>query len=149
MRAVVQRTLSSSVTSEGVETGRAGAGLTVLLGVANEDDEKDAQYMADKIVHMRIFEDDQGKMNRSLLDIGGDMLIVSQFTLYGDVRHGRRPGFVQAAPPVLAETLYEQFVACVEDMGIRTASGRFRTEMVVSLENYGPVTLLVDSKKVF
>lgn len=149
MRAVVQRTLTSSVTSEGVETGRTGLGLTVLLGVAQDDDEKDALYMAEKIANLRIFEDDKGKMNRSLVDIGGDMLVVSQFTLCGDVRHGRRPSFTEAAPPELAEALYEKFVSAVSAMGIRTATGRFRTEMVVSLENHGPVTILVDSKKLF
>lgn len=149
MRAVVQRSLTSSVTSEGVETGRAGLGLTVLLGVAQDDDEKDALYMAEKIANLRIFEDDKGKMNRSLVDIGGDMLVVSQFTLCGDVRHGRRPSFTEAAPPELAEALYEKFVSAVSAMGIRTATGRFRTEMVVSLENHGPVTILVDSKKLF
>ena len=149
MRAVVQRTLTSSVTSEGVETGRAALGLTVLLGVAQDDDEKDALYMAEKISNLRIFEDDKGKMNRSLVDIGGDMLVVSQFTLCGDARHGRRPSFTEAAPPELAEALYEKFVSAVSAMGIRTATGRFRTEMVVSLENHGPVTILVDSKKLF
>ena len=149
MRAVVQRTLTSSVTSEGVETGRAGLGLTVLLGVAQDDDEEDALYMAEKIANLRIFEDDKGKMNRSLVDIGGDMLVVSQFTLCGDARHGRRPSFTEAAPPELAEALYEKFVSAVSAMGIRTATGRFRTEMVVSLENHGPVTILVDSKKLF
>lgn len=149
MRAVVQRTLTSSVTSEGVETGRAGLGLTVLLGVAQDDDEKDALYMAEKIANLRVFEDDKGKMNRSLVDIGGDMLVVSQFTLCGDARHGRRPSFTEAAPPELAEALYEKFVSAVSAMGIRTATGRFRTEMVVSLENHGPVTILVDSKKLF
>lgn len=149
MRAVVQRTLTSSVTSKGVETGRAGLGLTVLLGVAQDDDEKDALYMAEKISNLRIFEDDKGKMNRSLVDIGGDMLVVSQFTLCGDARHGRRPSFTEAAPPELAEALYEKFVSAVSAMGIRTATGRFRTEMVVSLENHGPVTILVDSKKLF
>lgn len=149
MRAVVQRTLTSSVTSEGVETGRAGLGLTVLLGVAQDDNEKDALYMAEKIANLRIFEDDKGKMNRSLVDIGGDMLVVSQFPLCGDARHGRRPSFTEAAPPELAEALYEKFVSAVSAMGIRTATGRFRTEMVVSLENHGPVTILVDSKKLF
>ena len=149
MRAVVQRTLTSSVTSEGLETGRSGLGLTVLLGVAQDDDEKDALYMAEKISNLRIFEDDKGKMNRSLVDIGGDMLVVSQFTLCGDARHGRRPSFTEAAPPELAEALYEKFVSAVSAMGIRTATGRFRTEMVVSLENHGPVTILVDSKKLF
>lgn len=149
MRAVVQRTVSSQVTSEGIETGRAGLGLTVLLGVGKEDGKEDVQYMADKITNLRIFEDDQGKMNRSLMDIGGDMLVISQFTLYGDVRHGRRPGFDQAAPPVLAETLYEDFVAAVRSRGISAGTGVFRTEMVVTLANHGPVTILIDSKKKF
>ena len=149
MRAVIQRTLSSQVTSEGIETGKAGLGLTVLLGVGKEDGKEDVQYMADKITNLRIFEDDQGKMNRSLMDIGGDILVISQFTLYGDVRHGRRPGFDQAAPPMLAETLYEDFVAAVRRRGISVGTGVFRTEMVVTLANHGPVTILMDSKKKF
>ncbi len=149
MRAVVQKTLSSSVTSEGVETGRIGQGLTVLLGVAADDDEKDVQYMADKIAHMRIFEDEAGKLNLSLLDVQGQLLVVSQFTLYGDIRHGRRPSFTQAAPPELAEKLYTKFVEAMRALGIHTETGRFRTEMVVTLANHGPVTILVDSKKVF
>ena len=149
MRAVVQKTLSSSVTSEGIETGRIGHGLTVLLGVAADDDEKDVQYMVDKISHMRIFEDEAGKLNLSLLDVQGELLVVSQFTLYGDIRHGRRPSCTQAAPPELAEKLYAQFVAAVKALGIHTETGRFRTEMVVTLANHGPVTILVDSKKGF
>lgn len=149
MRAVVQKTLSSSVTSEGVETGRIGQGLTVLLGVAADDDEKDVRYMVDKISHMRIFEDKEGKLNLSLLDVQGELLVVSQFTLYGDIRHGRRPSFTQAAPPELAEPLYTQFVEAMQNLGIHTETGRFRTEMVVTLANHGPVTILVDSKKVF
>lgn len=149
MRAVIQRTLSSQVTSEGIETGRAGFGLTVLLGVGKEDGKEDVQYMSDKITNLRIFEDDQGKMNRSLMDIGGDMLVISQFTLYGDVRHGRRPGFDQAAPPMLAETLYDDFVAAVRSRGISAGTGVFRTDMVVTLANHGPVTILIDSKKKF
>ncbi|WP_301859829.1 D-aminoacyl-tRNA deacylase [uncultured Megasphaera sp.] len=149
MRAVVQRTRSSSVTSNGVETGRIGPGLTVLLGIAADDTEQDVQYMADKITHLRIFEDEQDKMNCSLLDVGGDMLVISQFTLYGDARHGRRPSFTQAAPPAMAEPLYERFVQAVEKQGIHVGTGRFRTEMVVTLENHGPVTILLDSKKEF
>lgn len=149
MRAVVQRTLRSRVTSEGIETGTAAQGLTVLLGVGADDDERDVQYMADKITHLRIFEDSEGKMNQSLLDIRGDMLVVSQFTLYGDARHGRRPSFTEAAPPEVAERLYQRFVAAVEALGITVGTGKFRTHMVVSLENDGPVTILVDSKKVF
>ena len=147
MLAVVQKTLSSSVTSEGIETGRIGHGLTVLLGVAADDDEKDVQYMVDKISHMRIFEDEAGKLNLSLLYVQGELLVVSQFTLYGDIRHGRRPSFTQAAPPELAEKLYAQFVTAVKALGIHTETGRFRTKMVVTLANHGPVTILVDSKK--
>ena len=149
MRAVIQRTIRSSVTSEGTETGRIGAGLTVLLGVGRDDDEKDVVYTANKILNLRIFEDEEGKMNQSLLQKGGEMLVVSQFTLYGDVRHGRRPSFTAAAPPDLANRLYEEFVQYVEKQGVRVATGVFQTEMVVSLDNHGPVTILLDSKKEF
>ena len=149
MRAVVQRTIRSSVTSEGTETGRIGEGLTVLLGVGRDDDEKDVVYTADKILNLRIFEDEEGKMNQSLLQKGGEMLVVSQFTLYGDARHGRRPSFTAAAPPDLANRLYEEFVQYVEKQGVRVATGVFQTEMVVSLDNHGPVTILLDSKKEF
>lgn len=149
MRAVIQRTIRSSVTSEGTETGRIGAGLTVLLGVGRDDDEKDVVYTADKILNLRIFEDEEGKMNQSLLQKGGEMLVVSQFTLYGDVRHGRRPSFTAAAPPDLANRLYEEFVQYVEKQCVRVATGVFQTEMVVSLDNHGPVTILLDSKKEF
>ena len=149
MRAVIQRTIRSSVTSEGTETGRIGEGLTVLLGVGRDDDEKDVVYTADKILNLRIFEDEEGKMNQSLLQKGGEMLVVSQFTLYGDVRHGRRPSFTAAALPDLANRLYEEFVQYVEKQGVRVATGVFQTEMVVSLDNHGPVTILLDSKKEF
>lgn len=149
MRAVVQRTICSSVTSEGTETGRIGEGLTVLLGVGRDDDEKDVVYTADKILNLRIFEDEAGKMNQSLLQTGGEMLVVSQFTLYGDVRHGRRPSFTAAAPPDSANRLYEEFVQYVEKQGVRVETGIFQTEMVVSLDNHGPVTILLDSKKEF
>ena len=149
MRAVIQRTIRSSVTSEGTETGRIGAGLTVLLGVGRDDDEKDVVYTADKILNLRIFEDEEGKMNQSLLQKGGEMLVVSQFTLYGDVRHGRRPTFTAAAPPDSPHRLYEEFVQYVEKQGVRVATGVFQTEMVVSLDNHGPVTILLDSKKEF
>ena len=149
MRAVIQRTIRSSVTSEGTETGRIGAGLTVLLGVGRDDEEKDVVYTADKILNLRIFEDEEGKMNQSLLQKGGEMLVVSQFTLYGDVRHGRRPSFTAAAPPDSANRLYEEFVQYVEKQGVRVATGVFQTEMVVSLDNHGPVTILLDSKKEF
>ena len=149
MRAVIQRTIRSSVTSEGTETGRIGEGLTVLLGVGRDDDEKDVVYTADKILNLRIFEDEEGKMNQSLLQKSGEMLVVSQFTLYGDVRHGRRPSFTAAAPPDSANRLYEEFVQYVEKQGVRVATGIFQTEMVVSLDNHGPVTILLDSKKEF
>lgn len=149
MRAVIQRTIRSSVTSEGTETGRIGEGLTVLLGVGRDDDEKDVVYTADKILNLRIFEDEEGKMNQSLLQTGGEMLVVSQFTLYGDARHGRRPSFTAAAPPDSANRLYEEFVQYVEKQGVRVATGVFQTEMVVSLDNHGPVTILLDSKKEF
>ena len=149
MRAVVQKTLTSSVTSDGVLVGKAAEGLTVLLGVSVEDDEKDALYLADKIVHLRIFEDEAGKLNDSLLDKGGDMLVISQFTLYGDARHGRRPSYTEAAKPEQAEALYTRFVEAVRALGVETATGRFRTHMVESLENDGPVTILLDSKKTF
>ena len=149
MRAVIQRTIRSSVTSEGTETGRIGEGLTVLLGVGRDDDETDVVYTADKILNLRIFEDEEGKMNQSLLQKSGEMLVVSQFTLYGDVRHGRRPSFTAAAPPDSANRLYEEFVQYVEKQGVRVATGVFQTEMVVSLDNHGPVTILLDSKKEF
>ena len=149
MRAVIQRTIRSSVTSEGTETGRIGEGLTVLLGVGRDDDEKDVVYTADKILNLRIFEDEEGKMNQSLLQKSGEMLVVSQFTLYGDVRHGRRPSFTAAAPPDSANRLYEEFVQYVEKQGVLVATGVFQTEMVVSLDNHGPVTILLDSKKEF
>ncbi len=149
MRAVIQRTNQSSVTSDGGETGRIGKGLTVLLGVGQNDTEKDVQYMVDKITNLRIFEDENDKLNLSLKDIGGSLLVISQFTLYGDARHGRRPSFTEAAPPDEANRLYELFVQDVEALGIPVGTGRFRTHMVVSLDNDGPVTILLDSKKVF
>ncbi|HWR40973.1 MAG TPA: D-aminoacyl-tRNA deacylase [Patescibacteria group bacterium] len=149
MRAVVQRTDSSSVRVEGEEISRIDAGLTVLLGVGDGDTEADARYLADKIPNLRIFPDEAGKMNRSLLDTGGALLVVSQFTLYGDCRKGRRPGFDKAASPAVAEALYETFVDFCRQMGIAVSCGRFQTEMVVSLDNHGPVTLLLDSRREF
>jgi D-tyrosyl-tRNA(Tyr) deacylase len=126
--------------------GRIGPGLLVLLGVSRADEEKDADYLADKIAHLRIFEDDDGKMNRSLVDTGGEMLIVSQFTLLGDCRKGRRPSFVQAAPPEKAERLYDYFVYQVRLKGVSVATGQFQAKMAVSLVNDGPVTLILESK---
>ncbi len=149
MRAVVQRTDAAAVTVEGREVAAVGRGLTVLLGVGEGDGEADARYLAEKIVNLRIFPDGQGKMNLSLLDVGGELLVVSQFTLYGDCRKGRRPGFDAAAPPAVAQELYEKFIALCEAAGVKTANGRFQAEMIVKLENHGPVTMLLDSSRLF
>jgi D-tyrosyl-tRNA(Tyr) deacylase len=145
MKAVVQRVTSSKVAVNSRTVGEIGAGLLVFLGISHSDGEKDADYLADKIVHLRIFEDDNGKMNRSCLETGGDILVVSQFTLLGDCRKGRRPSFVQAAPPEKAEKLYEYFVGQIRSKGISVATGRFQAKMAVSLVNTGPVTLVVES----
>ena len=145
MRAVVQRVSSASVTVDERNVGRIGPGLCVLLGVRSGDGEQEASWMAEKLVNLRIFEDENGKLNRSLLDAGGAMLIVSQFTLYGDCRNGRRPSFIDAALPDVANAIYERFVECVRSRGIEVATGEFQTHMVVSLSNDGPVTLIVDS----
>jgi D-tyrosyl-tRNA(Tyr) deacylase len=145
MQAVIQRVTQGSVTVADRVVGSIGKGLVVLLGVANDDTEKAADWLADKIMHLRIFEDDLGKMNRSLLDINGEMLVVSQFTLLGDCRKGRRPSFVKAAPPDQAGPLYQYFVRKVAQSGIVTATGKFRAAMQVSLINDGPVTLIVSS----
>ena len=145
MRAVVQRVSSAFVTVDERSVGRIGPGLCVLLGVRSGDWEQDASWMAEKLVNLRIFEDENGKLNRSLRDAGGAMLIVSQFTLYGDCRKGRRPSFIDAALPEVANTLYEKFVECVRFRGIEVATGEFQTHMVVSLSNDGPVTLILDS----
>lgn len=145
MRAVVQRVSQSQVTVDGQSIGKIGAGLLVLLGVEKNDLEKDADYLASKIVHLRIFEDDQGKMNLSLKDTGGALLAVSQFTLLGDCRKGRRPSFIRAAPPGTARRLYEYFVLQIERQGIPVATGQFQAMMAVSLVNDGPVTLILES----
>jgi D-tyrosyl-tRNA(Tyr) deacylase len=145
MKAVVQRVSQASVTVEGEIVGQIGPGLVILLGVAEGDAEREARWMADKLVGLRIFEDDDGKMNRSLLDTGGAMLVVSQFTLLGDCRKGKRPSFIGAAAPEIANELYERFVALVGEAGVATATGRFRTEMKVALVNEGPVTILVET----
>ena len=145
MKAVVQRVSSASVDVGDERVGEIARGLLVLLGVADGDEAKDARWMAEKIVSLRIFEDDDGKMNRSLEDVGGALLAVSQFTLLGDCRKGRRPSFVKAARPELAEKLYREFVSIVEGLGVRTATGRFQAHMAVSLVNDGPVTILVES----
>lgn len=146
MRACVQRVSQAKVTVAGQTTGEIGQGLLVLLGVAVADTADHARWLAEKIAGLRIFEDQAGKMNLSLADAGGAMLVVSQFTLLGDCRRGRRPSFVGAAPPELAERLYETFVETVRAQGIAVATGRFRAHMEVALINDGPVTLIVDSE---
>ncbi len=146
MRAVVQRVREASVEIEGEIISRIGGGLLVLLGVAREDHRSDAEYLASKISNLRIFEDEAGKMNRSLIDTGGDMLVVSQFTLLGDCRKGRRPSFISAAEPDRANELYEYFVEAVRQLGIPVATGRFKAMMAVALVNDGPVTLIVESR---
>lgn len=146
MRAVIQRVKESSVSVNNEIIGKIGSGLMVLLGVAETDRVEDADYLAAKIVNLRIFEDENHKMNRSLLDIGGDMLVVSQFTLLADCRKGRRPSFVHAAGPNKANELYERFVEQVRQKGVNVATGRFRAMMDVSLINDGPVTLIVESR---
>ncbi|MCC9605141.1 D-tyrosyl-tRNA(Tyr) deacylase [Blastopirellula sp. JC732] len=149
MRAVVQRVSSASVRVEGEVVGQIDRGLLVLLGVEPEDGAADIAYMADKTANLRIFEDDAGKMNLSVVDIGGAVLAVSQFTLLGDCRKGRRPGFTGAAPPELANALYQEYVAAVRQLGPKVETGIFRADMKVSLVNDGPVTLLLDSRKQF
>lgn len=146
MIAVVQRVTSSSVSIDGSVAGAIGPGLNVLLGVADGDGEADADYLAAKVANLRIFEDDRGKMNRSLLDTGGQMIVISQFTLLGDCRKGRRPSFVHAAEPVLAQRLYRHFIDQVIRLGVGVQTGRFGAEMQVSIVNDGPVTLLVHSR---
>lgn len=149
MRAVVQRVSEARVTVDGEVVGAIGPGLCVLLGVAEDDTLEDVTYTASKVVGLRIFEDDDGKMNRSLADQGGAMLVVSQFTLLGDCRKGRRPSFITAAGPEQGNELYEAFCEKVREQGIEVATGRFRAMMDVSLVNQGPVTLLIDSWKTF
>ncbi len=149
MRACVQRVSQASVTVEGAVVGAIRQGLVVLLGVTHRDTAADVRQLADKIVNLRIFADDQGKMNRSVADIGGQVLVVSQFTLLGDCRKGRRPSFIEAAPPELAEALYQDFVAAVTAHGISVATGTFQAMMDVHLINDGPVTMLLDSKRTF
>jgi D-tyrosyl-tRNA(Tyr) deacylase len=149
MRAVVQRVARARVRVGDRTVGEIGQGLLVLLGVGRGDTEADAAYLAEKIVHLRIFEDAEGKMNRSLLDIGGEMLVVSQFTLYGDCRRGRRPSYSEAAPPEHARALYEYFVERARQYGPRVETGIFQQMMDVELVNVGPVTVLLDSRKQF
>ncbi|WP_420208397.1 D-aminoacyl-tRNA deacylase [Candidatus Electronema sp. JC] len=149
MRAVIQRVSRASVTVAGRETGAIGAGLLTLLGVHEADTPQDIVWLAEKIVNLRIFDDEAGLMNRSLLDTGGAMLVVSQFTLLGDCRKGRRPSWSEAAPPERAKQLYLDFIEAVQCFGIVTASGEFQAMMEVSLTNSGPVTVLLDSQKKF
>lgn len=149
MRAVVQRVTWADVTVDGETVGQIGPGFLVLLGVAADDQCEDVIATATKIVGLRVFEDDAGKMNRSLVDVGGSMLVVSQFTLLGDCRTGRRPSFIAAAPPERANALYQEFIAEVRGQGITVETGKFQADMKVSLTNDGPVTLLIDSKKLF
>lgn len=149
MRAVLQRVSEARVRIAGETVGEIGAGLLVLLGVGQEDAEADARYLAEKSAGLRIFEDADGKMNLSVAETGGGVLVVSQFTLYGDCRKGRRPGFSSAAPPQRADELYRHYVACLRDQGLTVATGVFQAEMAVELVNDGPVTLLLDSRKEF
>ena len=145
MKAVIQRTSEASVTVDGETVGRIGAGLMVLLGVGREDTEAEADWLAEKIAHLRIFEDDNGKMNRSVIDCGGAVLLVSQFTLYGNCTKGRRPSFIDAAVPDTAQALYRQVADRLREKGLPVETGRFGARMSVSLVNDGPVTLIVET----
>ncbi|MEE9555795.1 MAG: D-aminoacyl-tRNA deacylase [Candidatus Adiutricales bacterium] len=149
MRAVIQRVSRGSVLVDGEEIGAIGSGLVILLGVHRDDNTEDGKYLAQKIVNLRIFSDENGKMNRSLLDVGGQALIVSQFTLWGDTRKGRRPSFIKAAEPDQAEKLYQNFVSEMNRQNITTATGEFGAMMELALINEGPVTLILDSRKEF
>ncbi len=149
MRAVVQRVSRASVSVDGDTVSEIGAGFVVLLGVSDEDEKQDAEWLADKVANLRVFEDEEGKLNRSLLDTGGRMLLVSQFTLLGDCRKGRRPSFGHAAAPERANALYLVFADRAKALGIGVEKGVFQAMMDVELVNRGPVTLLLDSKKAF
>ncbi|MCG8616006.1 MAG: D-aminoacyl-tRNA deacylase [Desulfobacterales bacterium] len=146
MKAIVQRVKNAGVSVDNTTISSIGNGLMVLLGVGKGDTEKEADYLVDKIIHLRIFEDDQGKMNLSLKDVGGELLVVSQFTLLGDCRKGRRPSFTEAAPPAEAERLYTYFAQKASEAGIDVQTGQFQANMDVSLINQGPVTLMLESK---
>ena len=149
MRAVIQRVTRAMVTVEGEVVGEIGKGLVVLLGVARDDTEQHARYLAEKIAALRIFDDEEGKMNLSVNDIAGALLVISQFTLYGDVRRGLRPSWIEAAPPEVAEPLYEFFVQLARKSVGQVATGSFRANMQVELVNDGPVTIMLDSRKLF
>jgi D-tyrosyl-tRNA(Tyr) deacylase len=149
MRAVVQRVKEARVDVDGQEVGRIGKGLAILIGIAKDDEERDIEYLVEKVTGLRIFEDEEGKMNLSVIDVRGEILVVSQFTLYGDCRKGRRPSFDQAARPEVAEKLYNLFVERIRERGVSVEVGRFRAIMDVHLINWGPVTILLDSRKLF
>ena len=149
VRAVVQRAREASVRVDGEEVGRIGPGLVVLLGVGRDDSERDAEILAEKVLNLRVFPDAAGQMNRSVLDVRGGLLVISQFTLMGDARKGRRPSYIEAAPPEEAERLYSHFVERLRPSGLEVATGVFRAMMDVALVNQGPVTILLDSRKLF
>ena len=149
VRAVVQRVAEAEVRVDGGVAGAIGGGLVILLGVGAEDTEADAEYLADKVLTLRVFPDEAGQMNRSVLDVRGGLLVVSQFTLLGDARKGRRPSYSDAAPPEEANRLYERFVSRLRPSGLTVATGVFRASMDVALVNQGPVTILLDSRKLF
>lgn len=147
MRAVVQRVTQACVRIDGKEVARVGLGYAVLLGVSTEDTEADAKMLAEKIAHLRVFDDDQGKLNRSIVDVHGSVLSVSQFTLLADTSGGRRPSFIQAAPPETAEPLYQTFNRALQTLGVPVQTGQFRAKMVVEIHNDGPVTLILDTRE--
>ena len=149
MRAVVQRVTEASVTVENETVGAIGPGLMVLIGVSDTDTDQDLKYIMEKVPNLRIFDDENGVMNKSVLDAGGSILAVSQFTLYGDARGGRRPSYIRAAKPEAANVMYERLIAAWREKGIHVETGRFRTEMKVALVNDGPVTIMLDSEKAF
>lgn len=146
MRAVIQRVRSASVAVDGKVVSSIGKGILVLLGVGVDDSEREASWLAEKTANLRVFEDDEGKMNLSVLDVGGEALVVSQFTLYGDSRKGRRPSFTDAAPPELADALYQTYVGELNKCNIPVQTGQFRAKMLVTIENDGPVTILLDTE---
>lgn len=145
MRALVQRVSRALVTVQGEAVGEIGAGFVVLVGVSRDDVEADADYIVNKVAHLRVFADEQGKFNRSAMDVGAELLLISQFTLHADTRKGRRPSFVDAAPPTLAEPLFDRTVAKFRESGLHVATGIFQAHMMVSLTNDGPVTIMIDS----
>lgn len=145
MRALVQRVSRASVTVQGEAVGEIGAGFVVLVGVSRDDVEADADYIVNKVAHLRVFADEQGKFNCSAMDVGAELLLISQFTLHADTRKGRRPSFVDAAPPTLAEPLFDRTVAKFRESGLHVATGIFQAHMMVSLTNDGPVTIMIDS----